>query len=139
MKITKQWDQADNQFIRRKLIDYNGSCLPKETKNPFENVSFVLRNEKEESVGGITGTIFWAHLHIDLLWVDERFRSKGYGLQLMEQMEAYARTQGCRLILLDTFSFQAPEFYKRLGFQVLGTVEDHPKGYQLYYLEKRLT
>jgi hypothetical protein len=53
-------------------------------------------------------------------------------------MEAAALEKGCRLIFLDSFSFQAPEFYKKNGFEVFGKIEDHPKGYDQYFLIKRL-
>lgn len=47
-----------------------------------------------------------------LLWVDESVRHDGYGSQLLHEIEGIAKEKGCRLILLDSFSFQAPEFYK---------------------------
>lgn len=46
--------------------------------------------------------------------------------------------KGCRLILLDSFSFQAPDFYKKHGYREYGVVEDHPKGHSQHFLEKRL-
>jgi ribosomal protein S18 acetylase RimI-like enzyme len=98
----------------------------------------VLRNDDGEIVGGITGTIVWYHLHIDYLWVDDSLRGEGYGKKLLNHMENTAREHKCRLILLDTFSFQAPDFYQKLGYKVVGIAEDHPKGYNLYYLEKKL-
>jgi GNAT superfamily N-acetyltransferase len=138
MKITNQWNQEDSDYIRKKVIEHNLSVLPDEVKHPVKNVSFVLRNDDRKIVGGITGTIFWYHLHIDFLWVDQSLRGRGYGKELLERIEASARENHCRLILLDSFSFQAPYFYQKYGYQVVGIVEDHPKGYQQFYLEKRL-
>ncbi|MEK4486319.1 GNAT family N-acetyltransferase [Psychrobacillus sp. FSL H8-0484] len=138
MHISKQWNQADSDYIRQKVIEYNMSVLPDEVKHPVKNVSFILRNDDGDIMGGITGTIFWYHLHIDFLWVDQLHRGNGYGIELLHQIEATARENQCRLIQLDSFSFQASDFYQKFGYQVVGVIEDHPKGFQQYYLEKKL-
>jgi ribosomal protein S18 acetylase RimI-like enzyme len=138
MKISQQWNQEDSDYIRKKLIEYNMTQISDEVKTPLENVSFVLRNDREEIVGGVTGTMFWYHLHIDFLWVSEECRKGGYGSQLIEKMEGYAKEKECYLITLDTFHFQAPDFYKKLGFKEFGRLKDFPKGGSQYFLEKRL-
>lgn len=114
------------------------SKLSDRLKTPLKSVTFVSR-EHDELVGGITGTMFWHNLHIDFLWVDEEMRGKGLGRKLLKEIETFAREEGCNLILLDTFSFQAPGFYLREGYEICGKVEDHPEGHTLYYLLKRLT
>ena len=140
MKITQQWNQEDSDYIRKKVIEHNLAKLPDEVKHPVKNISFILRDEREKILGGITGTIFWYHLHIDFLWVDESLRGKGYGRQLLHNIEEIARENKCNLIQLDTFSFQAPNFYQRYGYEVVGVIEEHPnKVNQQYYLSKRLT
>jgi len=72
------------------------------------------------------------------LWVDEAERSRRIGEQLMQQMEEYARSIHCRLMVVETFSFQAPGFYKKLGFREFGVIEDHPAGHSFHYFEKWL-
>ncbi|UFT98342.1 GNAT family N-acetyltransferase [Radiobacillus kanasensis] len=131
-------NEEESVYIRKKLIEYNMEKLTDEVKTPLEKVSFVIKNEKSETVGGITGTMFWHHLHIDFLWVSDEVRGKGYGSELIEHIEFFAKENNCRLLLLDTFSFQAPDFYQKLGFDVVGVVEDHPKGHSQYFLQKRL-
>ncbi|MGD6968031.1 GNAT family N-acetyltransferase [Rossellomorea vietnamensis] len=138
MKINQQWVQEDSDFIRKKVIEHNMSSISDEVKTPLENVSFIIRNEQGEIVGGITGTLFWGHCHIDFLWVGQNCRGKGLGKELLLKMENLAKEKGCCLVILDTFSFQAPEFYKSQGYKVFGTVDDFPKGERQFYLEKRL-
>ncbi|HGG0583364.1 MULTISPECIES: GNAT family N-acetyltransferase [Bacillus] len=119
MKIVQQWVQEDSDYIREKVIEYNQKYLADEEKTPSEKVSFIVRNE-------------------NFLWVSEEYRHEGYGSKLIKLIEEFAIEKGCRLINLDTFSFQAPDFYKKHGYKVIGVSEDHPKGHNHYYLEKRL-
>ncbi|WEG14530.1 GNAT family N-acetyltransferase [Pullulanibacillus sp. KACC 23026] len=139
MEIIQQWDQSESEFIRKKLIEYNMEKLPDDLKTPNENISFIIKDDDRKIVGGITGNMFWDHLHIDFLWVDQSVRGKGYGSELLNKMEGFAKEKGCRLIYLDTFSFQAPDFYKKNGYEVFGILEDHPKGFNQYFLQKRLS
>lgn len=139
MFISEQWnDQRSSDYIRKKLIEYNAGCLSDEIKSPVENLNLLLKDEDGKMYGGITGTIFWAHLHVDFLWVDQSVRGKGYGSQLIKMAERLAKEKKCRLILLDTFSFQAPDFYRKLGYKEYGVVDDHPAGYSQHFFEKRL-
>ncbi|MBO1582603.1 GNAT family N-acetyltransferase [Bacillus sp. XF8] len=138
MKITEQYTPNESEYIKNKVIQYNISVLPDEVKSPLEHVSFLLKDDAGKIFGGITGTMYFYHLHIDFLWVDESVRHEGYGSQLLNKIEEIAQEKNCRLILLDSFSFQAPEFYKKHGYREFGVVEDHPKGYSQHFLEKRL-
>ncbi|WP_165999991.1 GNAT family N-acetyltransferase [Bacillus sp. Cs-700] len=124
------------EFIQNKVIEYNRESLSESVKSPLEKVAYVI--EEGEVIGGISGTLFWQHLHIDFLWVEEKMRGFGYGRKLLQQIEILAEEKGCRLILLDSFSFQAPGFYLKEGYEICGKVENHPEGHTQYFLQKRL-
>jgi ribosomal protein S18 acetylase RimI-like enzyme len=138
MKILQQWNQEDSDFIRKKVIEHNMQQISEQVKTPLLNESFMVRDDNEEIVGGITATLFWGHCHVDFLWVDNAHRHQGVGEELLTRMEILAKEKGCYLIVLDTFSFQAPGFYKKQGYKVVGTIEDFPKGSKQFYLEKRI-
>ncbi|WP_174614822.1 GNAT family N-acetyltransferase [Virgibacillus ihumii] len=139
VKITHQTEQSARDFIRKKVIEHNMKQLPDELKTNKEEFGFVMEDDDGHVIGGITGTMYWQHVHIDFLWVEETLRLEGYGRMLLERLEKYAISSGCRLIFLDSFSFQAPEFYMKNGFETFGILEDHPKGFNQYFLQKRLT
>ena len=42
-------------------------------------------------------------------------------------------------IRVDTFSFQAPGFYERLGYQRFGKLENYPNGYETIFYFKALS
>ena len=46
--------------------------------------------------------------------------------------------RGCHSAWVDTFSFQAPGFYRKLGYEVFGEL-DYPPGHKRFFLRKRLT
>ncbi|MGM9986200.1 MAG: GNAT family N-acetyltransferase [Bacillaceae bacterium] len=138
VEIIKQEGQEIREYIRQKVIDYNMSQLSDEVKTPLEHVNFVVKDETGKIVGGITGTSFWHYMHIDFLWVDESLRHGGYGSKLLQKIEDVAREKKCRLIMVDSFSFQAADFYKKMGYKEFGVVEDHPKGHSQHFFEKRL-
>ena len=80
----------------------------------------------------------WNCVAIDILWVDCVNRKKGIGSKLLAEVEELARGKGAQLIHLDTFDFQAKDFYIKQGYEVFGKLQDCPKGHCRYYLMKRL-
>jgi ribosomal protein S18 acetylase RimI-like enzyme len=46
--------------------------------------------------------------------------------------------RGCRQITLETFSFQAPEFYEKLGYRVFGVIEGYGNRFRKFYMQKSL-
>ena len=45
---------------------------------------------------------------------------------------------GATLAHLDTFDFQAKDFYLKHGYEVFGILDDCPKGHKRYYMKKVL-
>ena len=106
--------------------------------NKHQSVCFVVHAPDREIVGGVIGETYWNWLYINLLWVKDELRGHGYGQRLLTMAEAEARQRGAQHAYLDTFSFQAPGFYKKHGYQVFGELQDFPPGHQRYFLTKQL-
>ena len=75
------------------------------------DVCIFLKTEDQEVAGGLLGFIWSETLHIDFLWVDKPIRSQGHGTSLLQSAEKIAKGKGCTMVQLETFSFQAPDFY----------------------------
>ena len=106
--------------------------------NNYEVLCFVLRDAEEEIVGGMVGATYWDWLYVDLLWVKEELRDLGYGRKLLEEAEVVGRERGAQQAYLDTFSFQAPGFYEKCGYEVFGELSDFPPGSQRFFMRKTL-
>jgi GNAT superfamily N-acetyltransferase len=88
--------------------------------------------------GGLVGITYWDWSYVDYLWIEEPLRKRGWGRKLIDRAEAIAVGRGCRGVWLDTFSFQAPGFYRRMGYREFGRMDDHPSGASRHFFWKPL-
>ena len=123
------------QAVRNELIAYNIATAAIDTSR---DLAILLHDTHGELRGGIVGTIWGQCLEITYLWVHPSLRGKGYGRRLLQTLEQEARAQQCHAAILDTYSFQAPGFYQRLGYEVFGVIDGYPRGYQKVFFKKRL-
>lgn len=123
--------------ITRSITRFNevGSGRP----NDFRPLAiFLSEGENDETVGGLWGWTSFSFLHVDVLFVPESLRGTGLGSRLMQMAEREAIRRGCGGVWLDTFSFQAREFYEKLGYEVFGSIENYPPGHSRFFLKKAL-
>jgi GNAT superfamily N-acetyltransferase len=128
-------DQPAWEIIGRGLRDYN---TQQAGDGHAVMLCFALYGSNNTIVGGIIGETHWNWLYINLLWIPEDLRGHGYGHQLLAAAEEEGRKRGATHAYLDTFSFQAPDFYQRHGYREFGVLEDFPPGHQRYYFMKQL-
>ena len=72
------------------------------------------------------------------MWVREDLRGQGYGRRPLTLAEDAARARGAGHAHLDTFTFQAPDFYRKLGYEVFVELKDFPPGHNRFFLTKTL-
>jgi len=92
------------------------------------HIALTARNEGGAIIAGLTAEAFWNALYIHLLWVDKGYRNQGYGTSLLHRAEHLASEAACVYVYLSTFEFQAPRFYARHGYTVIGELVDVPPG-----------
>ncbi|MDG3087194.1 GNAT family N-acetyltransferase [Vibrio hannami] len=118
------------------LKAYNANYLPKEEK---VRIACYVRNDDGKIVGGLKGEIYGHTLFIAHFWIDENSRGDKLGSKLMKQVELEVIEKGVTDIYLDTFSFQARDFYIKMGYTEVGKYTGFPaKGIDKYFLQKHI-
>jgi ribosomal protein S18 acetylase RimI-like enzyme len=118
------------------LINFNAA---RAGETPFRQFALLLREPRgEEIVGGLYAYVMYDWVSVEMLIVPETHRGSGVGTELMRRVEAYGQDTRCVGVWLNTFSFQALGFYQKLGYEVFGSLDDHPRGGHRYFLRKRL-
>jgi GNAT superfamily N-acetyltransferase len=109
------------------------------TAGKFDHRPLTLTvRERGKIVGGLAGETFWGWMFVSLLWVSDAHRGHGHGSALMGTAEKEARSRGVRNVYLDTFSFQAPAFYKKLGYREFARLDEFPPGHRRFWMTKAL-
>ncbi|MGG5318269.1 GNAT family N-acetyltransferase [Enterococcus sp. AZ072] len=130
--------QVNKDLTIKQLDQYTIKKVPTLTQYDFKEVSFIYE-EEGKVLGRIVGEIHWNYLRIELFYVDENTRGKGVGGKLLKQIEAVALEKNCTLVLLETMSFNAPDFYLKNGYEVSGRIDNHPLESEThYFMSKRL-
>jgi ribosomal protein S18 acetylase RimI-like enzyme len=123
----------DTTYVSRHFREYNDDLAG---SFPSKTIHLFAYAEDGQIVGGLFGDVSWGWLHVDVLWVDERYRHLGIGSELMDRSEAEAKALGARNAYLETTDFQALEFYTKRGYQVFAQLPDQPPGHVCYYVRK---
>ena len=127
--------EKETELIREALFEFNREKVGDDGHTPLNIVEYDADGNR---IGGILGGTYWGWMYVDILWVHEDHRGKGIGSMLLAEAEKEAKARGCHHVHLDTTSWQAPEFYKKHGYTVVGILPDIPKGNQKYLLMKEL-
>lgn len=134
-EITDNIKQEDEDVIFQGLLEYN---LPRiEDKDP-KDLGVYIRDDNGGIIAGLTGNTHGNWPTIKYLWVSEELRSQGVGSRILKQAEEEAKKRGCKYSFLDTFSFQAPEFYKKYGYKEQFALNNYPVTGKRYYFTKNL-
>ena len=101
-------------------------------------LGLFLRAADGSTVGGAFGWTWGGTCFVRYLFVPANMRNQGHGTALIRTIEKEAEVRKCRQIVVETYDFQAPRFYEKLGFEVVGQVADYPRGHQFQTLVKRI-
>ena len=127
--------ESEIEFVNNALTRFNDAKVGPDN---HELLNIVEYDDSGNVIGGILGGTYWGWMHIDILWVDEKFRKQGIGSKLLQAAEDEARRRGAHSVHVDTMSWQAPDFYKKHGYKIISELNDIPKGNKKYHLIKQL-
>lgn len=135
MAILEEPERDDVQFLDERLYEFNVS---RTGITGGRLLAIFVRGGQGEIIAGLYGWTWGGCCEVRTLWVHEQWRGRDLGTRLLAAAEAEARARGATQMVLSTHSFQAPDFYRRFGFEPIGQFEEYPAGYQLIFLRKRL-
>jgi len=137
IELTINPEESERLAILKPLQAYN---LAQVGDPKPETIALSVHDElTSEIIGGLYGQIFYRWLFIELLAIPEQTRGQGTGSRLLSMAEEVAREKDCVGIWLDTFSFQAPEFYEKHGFTRFGQLDNFPPEHKRFFFQKKLT
>lgn len=121
------------QFVVNGVDNFN---IAKTGISAYYPVQYYLRDADDSVLGGLIGQTWGNWMHIQYLWIADAARGKGHAGELMAAAEAYAKKRGCIGAYLETYSFQARPLYERLGYKVVGQIDNMPPGHTHYFMKK---
>lgn len=124
--------QADNELVHQKLRRYNRQYM-----RDFQDFSYHIERDGR-LIAGVAAASTFETVEVEFLFVEEAFRGRGLGRRLLEQVERAGRDAGMKYVLLNTYSFQAPDFYRKMGYTELYCVRPCLGPYAQYFFWKTL-
>ncbi|MBY0281438.1 MAG: GNAT family N-acetyltransferase [Alphaproteobacteria bacterium] len=126
------------ELIDNRLGEFNRTQVPA-THEPTLVIKNYIIKDNEEIIAGINSFVYhWGVLYVEVLYIDEKYRGQRLGSTLLQKVEQEAKEMGATLAHLDTFDFQAKDFYLEHGYEIFGILENCPPGHKRYYLKKAL-
>jgi GNAT superfamily N-acetyltransferase len=125
--------EEDRRAVLDPLLAYNRA---KTGDDRYEPIAIMLRDGTGAAIGGLWAQLYYDWLFVELLFVPESLRGQKLGSTLLRQAEQIAKEKTCVGIWLDTFSFQAPGFYEKHGFERFGALQDYPRGKERIFFRK---
>mgnify|MGYP000965296860 CR=1 FL=1 len=141
ISIYREEDKEYSDLLRQHIRDFNDLLSPyleMGREDGFTKHYNLEVKDGETFIGGLTSRIFWNLMEIDNVFIQKDFRHKGHGKKLLDMAIAFAKEENLNFIILQTFSFEAAEFYKKMGFFVVGEIENYPPGSSKYTLRYEL-
>lgn len=128
-------DSRTGKFINLAFTEY---AQKRDVILNFEEYCYIAENEYGEIIGAITGRAYYNEVHIGDLIVDENYRGHNVGSELIRTVEHAYSNRGYEKITVTTFGFQAPEFYKKLGYSLEYVREDRDPMLSKYFYCKSI-
>ena len=123
------------QEIGNLIRAYNRSKREEAESKPL---NLYVEDEKGNLMAGLVAETFGNWLEIEYLFVKEELRGQGIGSKLLQRAENEAKKRNCRFAFVNTYQFQAPDFYISHGYKEVFTLQDYPYTGKRFYYQKDL-
>lgn len=135
--IIRESNEEESELIVDKIVEYNLSKVPIIQESSFIWINRVIVDTYGDIIAGINSKMYcWNCLYIDVLWVKEEYRKEGLGSKILNEIEKVAKDKGCYLIHLDTFDFQAKDFYIKHEYDIFCILDECPQRHKRYFMKK---
>ncbi|MHA1542860.1 MAG: GNAT family N-acetyltransferase, partial [Candidatus Hodarchaeales archaeon] len=126
------------KIVKDGLVAHNKKFPSGGLDIPTPDISLVLKDSNGDIIGGVITSMLTGIMHLEVLWVDKKYRGQGFGKKLVLYAEKIGKEKSYPASQTWTFSFQAPEFYQSIGYKVLGIFDGYTDGITEYVLLKKL-
>jgi GNAT superfamily N-acetyltransferase len=134
--LTDAPTRAEVALISDHLDQFNTDVTDIEDRKPL--AVLVKDPETGEVLGGLTGRTSLGLMFVDLFHLPASLRGNGLGSRILRMAEEEAKRRGCKAAVLYTISFQAPDFYRRHGWDVFGEIPCDPPCTSRIFMRKQL-
>ena len=104
------------------VVKYDSHISPERLAACIRDRLVYVLLEGTKIVGVLRYSLFWQSIpFLDLLYIDEDYRGKGYGRQMMEHWESVMQRMKYKYVMLSTQDDEtAKYFYEKLGYRRIG-------------------
>jgi ribosomal protein S18 acetylase RimI-like enzyme len=137
-----RFDYQENPDANDERILFDGinqqAIVTKNVEKLIKSFGIFIKDPNENVVGGVKGSTYYGCLYVDMLWLKEELRHKGFGTRLMEEAEKIGREQKCSFAAVNTMDWEALIFYQKLGYVIEFVRDGYEKQSKMYLLRKNL-
>lgn len=133
--LTDNSDDTIKEAITQPLVVFNTQHAG---ESNFRVLAIPIEDKHQKIIGGLYGKTSFQWLFIEILFVPKSMRGNGVGKKLVQMAEQEAILRGCHSVWVDTYEFQAKEFYETMKYQEFGRLSNYPNGFFRYFFQKKL-
>lgn len=141
MNISYKKDQDTIDHLKHKIRAFNNEYSPyhKASREPgYVQPILITKKENGKLIGGLSARYYWDMIYLDEFYIDATYRKSGLGSDMLKTLIGIGQDKMAKYICLETFSFQARQFYEKFGFEVIGEIKDYPPGESMFTMRKNL-
>jgi GNAT superfamily N-acetyltransferase len=143
LSICMEPTKEEKDLVEAQLARHNQEATGDRFNYPGKGESglaldLAVKDQDGRVAGGVTVSSVLGVMWLEVLYVADEFRRRGLASWLVLEAERLAHEKGCVGAGTWTFSWQGPEFYPTIGYELCGIYTGYPFGVTEHVLAKRL-